>query len=555
MKAVESLRRPCEKVSHATVALLSYTVPVATSTGYGWHGGSMPQSLPPSRDLTPGGSAPARPRNRAVWVLAVLVPLLVVVAGVTFYLTRASADPSGEASPTGVPSPTASPLPAERVDPPTVLDPASVENLTVHQESTADAGDARSISTVSIPGEHSLSRAFGTFVDRTEKDYDAAIDPAGVGNELNVGWDLVLAQGDVLGVRATTYAFTGGANGEVGAQTFYTDLPRATTTWSSDLFTADGRKQAAGWVDAALDAAGLGFEDPVPAAEDTFRDVRLGPDGAATLVFSPGLVSARSDGELAVRIEPDATRTVLSAVGKQIADAAASGTPFIGIAPPPVEPPPVTTQPVPPASPDAPDCSVLRCVALTFDDGPGKHTSRLLDTLAEKQVKATFFLVGRSVGTHPDVVRREVAEGHVVGNHTWSHPDLSKLGTDQITDELTSTADAVEAASGVRPTLVRPPYGATSDTVTSVLSQRNEPSILWNVDTEDWKNKDSAQTSERALAGVRPGAILLMHDIHASTVDAVPGIVDGLRAAGYTLVTVPDLLGPDLVGGHAYFNR
>ncbi|MNP50132.1 Peptidoglycan-N-acetylglucosamine deacetylase [compost metagenome] len=91
--------------------------------------------------------------------------------------------------------------------------------------------------------------------------------------------------------------------------------------------------------------------------------------------------------------------------------------------------------------------------------------------------------------------------------------------------------------------------------MTSVLSQRNEPAILWNVDTEDWKNKDSAMTSERALAGARPGAILLMHDIHASTVSAVPGIVDSLRAAGYTLVTVPDLLGHDLVGGHKYFNR
>lgn len=554
MKAVEPLRGPCERVSQTTVALLSSAVPVATRTLRGWHGGLMSQPLPPSRGQTPGGSAPARPRNRALWVLAMLVPLLVVAAGVTFYLTRAAADPSGEASPTGTPSPTAHPVPAERVDPPPVLDPASVENLEIHQESTASTGDARSISTVSVPGERSLSHAFGTFVDETEKAYDAAVDPAGVGNELNVGWDLVLAQGDVLGVRATTYSFTGGANGTTGAQTFYTDLPRATTTWSSDLFTADGRKQAAQWVDAALDQAGLGFEEPVPASEDTFRDVRLGPDGAATLVFSPGLVSARSDGELAVRIEPDATRTVLSAVGKQLADTASSGTPFMGITPPPVEPP-VTTPPVPPASPGAPDCSVLRCVALTFDDGPGKHTSRLLDTLAEKQAKATFFLVGRSVTSHPDLVRREVAEGHAIGNHTWSHPDLSKLGTDQITDELTSTADAVEAASGVRPTLVRPPYGATSDTVTSVLSQRNEPAILWDVDTEDWKNKDAAMTTERALAGVRPGAILLMHDIHASTVDAVPGIVDGLRAAGYTLVTVPDLLGPDLVGGQAYFNR
>ncbi|WP_157277252.1 polysaccharide deacetylase family protein [Oerskovia sp. Root22] len=505
----------------------------------------------PSRGLPPGGSSPARPQNRAVRVVAALVALLVVAAGVTFFLTRASAQPSAQPSP--APSPTATKVPAERVDPPAVLDPTSVENLEIHQESTADTGDARSISTVAIPGEHSLGRAFGRFVDATTQAYEAAVDPTATGNELNVGWDLVLAQGDVLGVHASTYAFTGGANGELGSQTFYTDLPRATTTWSADLLTADGRKQAAEWAGAALAAAGLGFGEPVPSSEDTFRDVRLGPDGAATLVFSPGLVSARADGELAVRLEPDATRSVLSAVGKQLAEVAASGAPFMGIAPPPVEEPPVAAPP--PASPDAPDCSVLKCIALTFDDGPGKYTSQLLDTLAEKQARATFFLVGRSVQANPHLVRREVAEGHAVGNHTWSHPDLSKLGTDQISQELQSTADAVEAASGVRPTLVRPPYGATSDTVTSVLSQRNEPAILWNVDTEDWKNKDSAMTSERALAGARPGAILLMHDIHASTVSAVPGIVDSLRAAGYTLVTVPDLLGHDLVGGHKYFNR
>lgn len=119
----------------------------------------------PSRGLPPGGSVPVRPQNRVVRVLAVLVALLVVAAGVTFFLTRASARPSAQPSPT--PSPTASPVPAERVDPPAVLDPTSVENLEIHQESTADTGDARSVSTVAIPGEHSLGRAFGRFVDAT----------------------------------------------------------------------------------------------------------------------------------------------------------------------------------------------------------------------------------------------------------------------------------------------------------------------------------------------------------------------------------------------------
>lgn len=138
---------------------------------------------------------------------------------------------------------------------------------------------------------------------------------------------------------------------------------------------------------------------------------------------------------------------------------------------------------------------------------------------------------------------RELAEGHVVGDHTWSHPDLRRLGSDEIADELGRTAQTVADAAGVTPTHVRPPYGAVDEHVLQVLAARGEAAVLWDVDTEDWKNEDMAETTRRAVEGARPGAIVLMHDVHPTTVQALPGIVDQLRAAGYTLVTVPQILG------------
>lgn len=223
--------------------------------------------------------------------------------------------------------------------------------------------------------------------------------------------------------------------------------------------------------------------------------------------------------------------------------------------PVPAPAPHPTAGAVPEPEPDrAPvDCAVERCVALTFDDGPGPYTARLLDELAARSVPATFFVVGRQVAARPDLVAREHAEGHAVGDHTWDHRDLTTLAPDQIADEVDRTAQAVQDATGTSPTLVRPPYGAVDDDVLSVLEARGETAVLWDVDTEDWRNRDAAETTRRALAGAHPGAIVLLHDVHPTTVDAVPGIVDQLRAQGYTLVTVPELLGGRLRPGEKVF--
>ena len=147
----------------------------------------------------------------------------------------------------------------------------------------------------------------------------------------------------------------------------------------------------------------------------------------------------------------------------------------------------------PPATPrtnaDA-DCSVAKCIALTFDDGPGPDTGRLLDLLKAQNVPATFFVLGNQAVKYPATVHREYAEGNEVGNHTWDHKDLSKLPAAGVQDEINRGADAIAAAGIPRPTLVRPPYGAVNDTVRAVGGY---PFIMWRVDPEDWKYPDPAR--------------------------------------------------------------
>ncbi len=245
--------------------------------------------------------------------------------------------------------------------------------------------------------------------------------------------------------------------------------------------------------------------------------------------------------------------------------AAAQGRPLDAA---PADPPAPTgapdvaaTAPVAPASAPSsapaaptPDCSVLACIALTFDDGPGPDTGRLLDELAARGVSATFFVVGRQVALEPGIVAREAAAGHVVGNHTWDHALLPRLGAEAVGAELDSTSQAIVAEGAPPPTLARPPYGSTSPVVSQAYAARGLVGVLWDVDTEDWKNRDAAVTTQRALDGAHAGAVILMHDIRPSTVDAVPGLVDALRARGFTLVTVPQLLA-DAVPGRLYAHR
>jgi peptidoglycan/xylan/chitin deacetylase (PgdA/CDA1 family) len=183
-------------------------------------------------------------------------------------------------------------------------------------------------------------------------------------------------------------------------------------------------------------------------------------------------------------------------------------------------------------------------IAMTFDDGPSaENTPRLLEMLKQRNIKATFFLIGQNVASNPDIVRRILADGHEVGNHSWTHPQLSKLSDDRVTSEITKTQDAIKDASGFTPTLLRPPYGAITTRQREWIENKFGLNIiLWSVDPFDWKRPGASVITQRILTQVHPGAIILSHDIHKQTVDAMPATLDGLIKKGYRFVTVSQLI-------------
>ena len=186
-------------------------------------------------------------------------------------------------------------------------------------------------------------------------------------------------------------------------------------------------------------------------------------------------------------------------------------------------------------------------IALTFDDGPhATLTPRLLDILKARGIKATFFVLGQCVVANPDVLRRAVAEGHEIGNHSWDHRALTKVGAAGVALEVNQTNAAIEQAGGKKPTLLRPPYGATTTTITKRLNEEyGLKVILWDVDPLDWKVRNAAHVTGEILKHTRPGSIILAHDIHPSTIDAMPATLDALLEKGFQFVTVSDLVARD----------
>lgn len=184
-------------------------------------------------------------------------------------------------------------------------------------------------------------------------------------------------------------------------------------------------------------------------------------------------------------------------------------------------------------------------VAMTFDDGPHPTlTPLLLDILKARDIRATFYVIGRNAARYPDILKRMVDEGHEIGNHTWSHPFLSRLGSDGVYRELDRTSDAVYKAVQRIPVTLRPPYGALTGAQSAMVHKnRDMPTIMWSVDTEDWRRPGSDVVANRMIDMSAPGSIILSHDIHSPTIQAMPAGLDGLKARGFDFATVSMILG------------
>ena len=182
-------------------------------------------------------------------------------------------------------------------------------------------------------------------------------------------------------------------------------------------------------------------------------------------------------------------------------------------------------------------------VALTFDDGPhATVTPRILNTLSEHHAKATFFMLGNQVEYYPKLVQRVAEEGHEIGNHSKTHIDLTAVDNDRLNEDLNDTNELVKDITGYFPAYIRPPYGAYSDHIINQATELNQPIILWSVDSLDWKSRNSDAINQEVMSHVSNGSIILMHDIHETTADALPRVIDNLEADGYKFVTVSELL-------------
>lgn len=207
----------------------------------------------------------------------------------------------------------------------------------------------------------------------------------------------------------------------------------------------------------------------------------------------------------------------------------------------------VPTKPFKPVAPGIRVSSVSvpgNYVAITFDDGPSSSlTPKVLDILKRHGARATFFVLGENAARNPSILARAAAEGHEIGNHTYSHIKMSGSAQETVCSEIEKTSANIQKATGSLPKVMRPPYGATNANIVNLMFNKyGMRSILWNVDTKDWTHPGVGVVVKRAVGSAKPGSIILLHDIHSSTVAAVEGIVTGLQARGFKLVTVSQLI-------------
>lgn len=208
------------------------------------------------------------------------------------------------------------------------------------------------------------------------------------------------------------------------------------------------------------------------------------------------------------------------------------------------------TQPDQPATPV--NCKKVKCIALTFDDGPVRQTAQVLDVLRQRGAHATFFVQGIQAAPRTKLLRRMAAEGNAVGNHSWNHPMFTHLSNGAIQSQLRRTDAVITKAIGPHRKLVRTPFGQADKRILKALRTFGAPEILWSVDPEDWKYRNTKVVERKVLHAARRNSIVLMHDIRPTTRAAVATIVDRLQAKGYVLVTVPELLGGRLHPGGRY---
>jgi peptidoglycan/xylan/chitin deacetylase (PgdA/CDA1 family) len=425
------------------------------------------------------------------------------------------------------------------------VEPAAITGMHIISNSSESGSCRYAARFPAIPGADSLTEAMGNAV---QADIDGFVgDGAGEGGcagpdvpELNISFEILLASGDVAGVRLATVDYGAAGSGQ-STHTYWYDGATRTAPANAELIGDNSLERLATLIKEQLvdrEGADPALLDQVLATPadtaDALHDVSFTTDGDLAIDFDRGAVAVPPAGAQHVEIPRAEASSLLSGLGRRIQQYTLDPSPRLDLGVTPT----VDTMPTAKPEPKAVDCRRVKCIAMTFDDGPGPHTKRLLETLATHDAHATFFLVGHNVRTYRSLTRAELAAGHEVANHSWDHADLTRRTAAEVRSQISRSNDAITSASGTAPLLMRPPYGAVNDTVRREVKM---PIILWSIDTEDWKHRDSTRVADYTIRRTRPGDIVLFHDIHASTVAAIPRILQTLAARGYHFVTVSQL--------------
>ncbi|WP_329445790.1 polysaccharide deacetylase family protein [Streptomyces canus] len=429
------------------------------------------------------------------------------------------------------------------------VDPSKIKGLRIVNDSSEDNSCPFATSYPDVPGAEAMTAAMKTYVDgrlatfrSTCEDRGGARDVGDVG-ELNISHQILVASGDVLGVRLTTQDGTAAGSGLDTRTYWYDGQAGAYRTalglvadGSRDAFVADLKKQLKGRDGTDADTVDGAFADRSN-LDELLNDMAFTANGGLRVTFARGTVGAAPAGSYVVTLSRATVTPWLSAFGKRVQRQTVQPSDSLDLGAAATPTPAVPTHTA--SGDDDTDCGKVMCVALTFDDGPAApETATLLTYLAQYNARATFFTVGQNVAAHPDLVRAEARAGNEVGNHSWSHPDLTKLTSEQIAYQLNRTSTAIKAATGKAPTLFRPPYGAVNGTVRHATTLSP---VLWTLDTEDWKYPDATKVAQSVIGKVKRNDVVLMHDIHPTSVAAVPEILRTLTARGYHFVTVSHL--------------
>jgi peptidoglycan/xylan/chitin deacetylase (PgdA/CDA1 family) len=436
------------------------------------------------------------------------------------------------------------------------VDPAAVAGLSIRTLTDDHYAGSRyvHISYPEFQNAPALNRALRAEAERKWRDFRGRTEGRAAYQrpELNVEWQLAAASPQAIAVRLRTGEFQGAGWG-YATRTYWFDRRNGKATESAGLLDGEhALRQLAQLVREQLKERGSQVErEEVTAGGDRFDSMAFNRNGDLVVEFDDCQIGPCSLGRLAVAVPADRVRLLLSEFGRRAQDSvreAARRAPIRRPETAPAESPQAVSNRA-----GTVDCAKAKCVALTFDDGPGPYTGKLLDILRKDRARATFFVVGSNAAAQPELVKRMSAEGHLVGNHTWDHKDLSKQATSRIADSLGRTEDAVSTTIGQRPALVRTPYGAVSQAVRDVVTELGLVLVDWDIDVKDLLADKAGDIADLAVRKAHPGAIILMHDIHRETVDAVPDILKRLRGKGYTFVTVPELYGSaGMQAGHLY---